>query len=121
MDALAQTGLTIGMGIAGLWAGRALADAYPLDALPALPMKRLNPAISHACAIAIGSLFWIGSAILCGLHSPFRHVTFALVLCPPGAWIRWQLSRFNPARKVDDRVLVRQWMQWPLGTNPRIS
>ena len=116
MDALAQTGMTIGMGIAGFWAGRALADAYPLDALPALPMKRLNPAISHACAIVIGSLFWIGSAILCGLHSPFRHVTFALVLCPPGAWIRWQLSRFNPARKVDDRVLVRQWMQWPLGT-----
>ena len=29
MDALAQTATTVGMGLAGVWAGRALADAYP--------------------------------------------------------------------------------------------
>ena len=40
MDALAQTATTVGMGLAGIWAGRALADAYPL---PAIPTMRIPP------------------------------------------------------------------------------
>ncbi|PWY98619.1 hypothetical protein BCV70DRAFT_201939 [Testicularia cyperi] len=44
---------------------------------------------------ALGLAFWIASAILCALHAPFRRVTFGLVLSPPGAALRWYLSRFN--------------------------
>ena len=113
MDALAQTATTVGMGLAGVWAGRALADAYPLSAIPTI---RMHTTAGHVTAVLLGALFWIGSALLCGLHAPFRHVTFALVLCPPGALARWQLSLLNPPRSADDRVHVRQWTRWPLGT-----
>ena len=113
MDALAQTATTVGMGLAGIWAGRALADAYPLAAIPTM---RIPPTTGHLAAVLLGALFWIGSALLCGLYAPFRHVTFALVLCPPVALARWQLSLLNPPRSADDRVHVRQWTRWPLGT-----
>lgn len=113
MDALAQTATTLGMGLAGIWAGRALADAYPLASLPAM---HVHPMTGHVAAILLGVLFWIGSALLCGLHAPFRHVTFALVLCPPGALVRWQLALLNPPRSADDCVHVRQWTRWPRGT-----
>lgn len=113
MDALAQTGTTIGLGIAGIWAGRALSDAYPLSALPTV---RVSVKAGHAVVIALGVLFWIACALLCGLYAPFRHVTFALVLAPPGALLRWQLSRLNTPLSVDRPVLVREWLRWPLGT-----
>ncbi|TKY87403.1 hypothetical protein EX895_004080 [Sporisorium graminicola] len=49
----------------------------------------------------LGLIFWIASGILCALYAPFRHVTFSLVLAPPGTVLRWYLSRINtwPASK----------------------
>ncbi|WFD35089.1 hypothetical protein MCUN1_001938 [Malassezia cuniculi] len=91
MDALTQTGATLGMAIASLWAGRALGDTLTI---PKLPTSRYSA--DHVC-IAIGVAFWAGAAILCGLHPPFRPETFALVLSPPGAMLRWYLSRLNSA------------------------
>ena len=93
MDALTQTGATLGMALAAVWAGRSLAGIIVIP-------KLLRPApatISDCISIIIGVLFWAGAAILCGLHAPFRRETFALVLAPPGALLRWYLSRLNPA------------------------
>lgn len=62
-----------------------------------------------ASMFSLGSLFWIASAILCALYAPFRRVTFSLVLAPPGAILRWYLSRLNTHR-------ISQRYSIPLGT-----
>ena len=51
MDALAQTATTVGMGLAGVWAGRALADAYPLSAIPTI---RMHTTAGHVTAVLLG-------------------------------------------------------------------
>lgn len=61
-------------------------------------------------SIAVGLSFWLGAAILCGLYSPFRSVTYSIVMGPVGTILRWYLSRWNslPASK--------RLPYWPLGT-----
>ena len=111
MDALSQTGATMGISLAALWAGRALGDFLLLERLPTPPS--LHGATTDCISILIGTAFWAGSAILCGLYSPFRKVTFALVLAPPGAVIRWYLARLN-SRPHDTKFLGIK--SWPWGT-----
>lgn len=66
--------------------------------------------IPDLCSIVVGVAFWAGAAILCGTYAPFRHITYALVLSPPGAILRWYLSRLNSAQRS------KQFPYWPLGT-----
>ncbi|KAN0063148.1 hypothetical protein ACQY0O_004312 [Thecaphora frezii] len=131
MDALSQTGVTLGMSLVSLYAGRqlgALLDvARVLEAK--LPRRRRwgrgreGDAHSHhhhhhhhqqqwrtdALLLPLGASFWVGSAVLCACYSPYRRVTFSLILSPPGAILRWYLSRLNLGR-------VSQRLSIPLGT-----
>lgn len=113
MDALTQTGATLGLGLAGLWAGQAVAEALPLDRMPI-------PAIPRSWAAAIlaiaGALTWVGAALLCGLYTSYRDVTLSVVLAPAGALLRWQLARFNVPRRASEPQPLRQWRAWPWGT-----
>ncbi|WFD01312.1 hypothetical protein MYAM1_004074 [Malassezia yamatoensis] len=137
MDALTQTAATLAVSFAAFWTGECISKTFNLeelekrrlpqqDRLPteatqakqALAEKDLSassPAgssqnVVHWIAIVVGLVFWIGAALLCGLYAPFRHVTYALVLSPPGALVRWQLARLNPS---GSRPLSRHW---PFGT-----
>lgn len=131
MDALTQTAATLGMSIVSISAGVALAKVLPARPLLHILDRRIklnqrqrtsgeeNPKpkdkvpyskISDVIAIAIGVLFWAASAILCGTYSPFRAVTFAIVFSPPGAILRWYLSRLNSAPRSTHSP------HWPLGT-----
>ena len=124
MDALSQTAVTIGMALFSVSAGVALSNVVNLDLLigawhsrsqsSKLPMttgedvkqvdaKRVRRNMVHpgqtlvldTSMFTLGIVFWIASAILCALYAPFRHVTFSLVLAPPGTILRWYLSRLN--------------------------
>jgi fluoride exporter len=142
MDALTQTGATIGMSLISLYAGRALASILPAKPVLVI-LERIQKSISpkytrddvnsntesppkptqaHADSlvpyttgpdifcILLGVVFWAGSAVLCGTYEPFRHVTYAVVLSPPGAILRWYLSRFN------SYPISKRMPFWPIGT-----
>ncbi|SPO22196.1 uncharacterized protein UTRI_02206_B [Ustilago trichophora] len=119
MDALTQTGVTLGMAIVSVAAGVALSEVINVESLIGavrsgihssshLPRsgdtqneKNINPKepgqtlLLDTSMFLLGLLFWIASALLCGLYPPFRRVTFGLILAPPGAILRWYLSRYN--------------------------
>ena len=136
MDALSQTGVTFGMAIISVAAGVSLSKLLNLDRFihafgsqsrtsvhvqqrdggdgkdRTTKASRVEPGqtlLLDASMLAVGLLFWIGSALLCALYAPFRRVTFGLVLAPPGAILRWYLSRFNT------HALSKRW-SLPLGT-----
>lgn len=131
MDALTQTAATLGMSIVSISTGVALAEVLParpllhiLDKSTALKRWQRTSGkkypkpndkvpyskISDIIAIAFAVLFWAASAILCGTYPPFRAVTFAIVLSPPGAILRWYLSRLNSVSRS------KRFPHWPLGT-----
>ncbi|KAJ9477922.1 Fluoride export protein 2 [Pseudozyma hubeiensis] len=64
----------------------------PRNSNPSQPRSTM---LLDASMLSLGLLFWIASAILCALYAPFRHVTFSLVLAPPGTILRYYLSRYN--------------------------
>jgi CrcB protein len=131
MDALTQTAATLGMSLVSVSAGMSLSHVLPARPLlhkmeqTALLTRRKNLSGKEApkgkntvaysktpdmISIVIGVLFWAASAILCGTYAPFREVTFALVLSPPGAILRWYLSRLNSIPRSKRAPF------WPLGT-----
>ncbi|WFD03623.1 hypothetical protein MOBT1_002324 [Malassezia obtusa] len=142
MDALTQTAATVGLSLAAFWGGRCLAGRLRLTYLDALfkkpcasasaadahaecgaslaphntPAKAPSPVCAHAASIALGLFFWIGAALLCGLYRPFRRETYALVLSPPGALLRWQLARFNQAPPQNKPSVSGAIRRWPWGT-----
>lgn len=67
-----------------------------------------TPWLDLSC-LALGLALWVGAALLCALYAPWRHVTFSLVLAPPGTILRWYLSRLN-AHPRSNRLRL------PLGT-----
>lgn len=86
-------------------------------------------------ALLIGPAFWIGSALLLALYDrpQWRHITWALLFAPLGAWTRWQLAVWcNPLpppadesfgddapRRPWNRNTFRLWrhkVAWPMGT-----
>lgn len=114
MDALTQTAVTLGMAVVSVGAGVALSKVLNIglalsafrsrsqrdSQLPHTTDEKKEPQarstlILDASMFCLGLIFWIASALLCGLYPPFRRVTFALVLAPPGAVLRWYLSRYN--------------------------
>ncbi|KAL4399434.1 fluoride transmembrane transporter [Malassezia pachydermatis] len=113
MDALTQTAATLGIGIASFWAGRAVGDSFPADRWLRLHVpKRYSLLLS----LLAGVLTWVGAALLCGLYAPFRHVTWSLVFCPLGAWLRWQLARLHTPPSVDKKIPMHHVLSWPIGT-----
>lgn len=137
MDALTQTAATIGMSFAGFWAGRTLGGlvrlAYLEEALShitrrshSIPRVDTSSTLEqgektqrtrylHLASVALGTAFWIGAILLCALYSPFRKVSFTLVLSPLGALVRWQLAKLN--KPLGQAPLV--WYSprgWPVGT-----
>ena len=116
MDALTQTGATVGMSIVAFWAGHALVGVVSLKELGRhVRLSGTGPVVDLA-AMVLGLAFWIGAALFCGLYAPFRNVTFALSLAPFGALIRWQLSRLNPKLSADTPMRIWDVHRWPLGT-----
>jgi CrcB protein len=134
MDASTQTGATLGMSLISISAGMSLAHVLPARPfLQMLEKKVEKRAIKQRTKtsdreapkpqdkvpysktpdvinIVIGVSFWVASAILCGTYAPFRQVTFAIVLSPPGAILRWYLSRLNSIPRS------KRAPYWPLGT-----
>ena len=145
MDALTQTGATIGISLIALQAGRKLghtilkpstlrkafvrtsatlltspaadeeAEEVVVEAHEDAPVQSSRVVTPlNITALALGPLFWIGSALLLAFQTDatFRHVTFPLLLAPPGALLRWWLALFlnssHRARSASPR--------WPLGT-----
>ncbi|CAO1616735.1 unnamed protein product [Sympodiomycopsis kandeliae] len=131
MDALTQTFATLGLSLAALAAGMSIAKVIPASSVirllslkkpqreetrksetihktPARSTKKLD----LFCFIILGLGFWIGAAFLSAFqtHPQFRPTTFAIVFSPPGAILRWYLSRWNSAS------LSKRWPYWPLGT-----
>ena len=130
MDALTQTGATIGLGLVSYWGGTQVAHLIPAyrligyvrrqkeeheDKEKPPPKAEIPPSADIAC-IALGVVFWAASAILCGTYAPFRKETFALVLSPPGAILRWYLARFNGPLDPYERLRVIDVRRWPNGT-----
>ncbi|WFC97032.1 hypothetical protein MBRA1_003699 [Malassezia brasiliensis] len=142
VDALTQTAATLGIAYAAFCAGRCVgglaclehveavrrarthgappadadADAAPpADARSAPAARRARPWVDAAC-VALGVAFWVGAALLCALYARFRHVTYALVLSPPGALLRWQLAKLNAPRVPDGPGVLRHLQRWPWGT-----
>lgn len=133
MDALTQTGVTVGMSFAAFWGGRCLGSWLCLESIehwrPSRTTKAANVVggergapganasiVAHTGSLALGLVFWVGAALLCGLYAPFRHVTYALVLAPPGALLRWQLARLNPVLHPEQRLRWYAAARWPWGT-----
>lgn len=130
MDALTQTGATLGMSLISISAGMSLAHVLParpllhiLEQRTAVKRRTVTSAkepkagdklsyskVPDIVSIAIGIVFWAASGVLCGTFAPFRQVTFALVLSPPGAILRWYLSRLNSMPRS------KRAPYWPLGT-----
>lgn len=131
MDALTQTAATLGMSLISLAAGISLGSLVQIRPLlhlqdRATSLKRwqaetgrskpgANDKVSYKkvadlSCMMLGILFWAAAAILCGTYPPFRKVTYAIVLSPPGAIIRWYLSRFNSSQRS------KEMPYWPLGT-----
>lgn len=113
MDALTQTGATVALGLAGLWAGHAVGDALPLDRVR---MPRVPPHAGAAALGAAGALTWAGAALLCGLYTSYRDVTLSVVLAPAGALARWQLARLNVSRRASEPRPLCERRAWPWGT-----
>lgn len=120
MDALTQTAVTIGMSLVSVAAGVALASVFSVEKaiqfvpghseLRAHKSQRTQSTLALDLAMCVfGFAFWAASAILCGLYAPFRGVTFGIVMGPPGAILRWYLSRLN-SRSFSKRYSI------PLGT-----
>jgi len=135
MDALTQTGVTLGMAIVSVGAGVALGEVVNVQRvvreyrsrkesteLPSTGKEhekrsggrgnKGEPGDSFwldTSMLLLGLAFWVASAILCALYPPFRRVTFAIVLAPPGAILRWYLSRYN-SHPISKRYSL------PLGT-----
>jgi CrcB protein len=75
--------------------------------IPRHPFKLATSPTANVPTIVVSLAFWAGAAILCGLYAPWREpVTFALVLGPAGALLRYLLSR----------LLNPQHPSFPLGT-----
>jgi CrcB protein len=131
MDALTQTGATLGMSLISISAGMALAEVLPIHPVlhflkhktqynrwrgyTSATKSQTKAPVSYSKAsdllsIGVGVLFWAGSAILCGTYAPFREVTFAITMAPPGAILRWYLSRLNSQPRSQRAPF------WPLGT-----
>lgn len=66
--------------------------------------------VPDVASILLGIVFWAAAAVLCGTYAPFRHVTYAVVLSPPGAILRWYLSRLNSL------PVSKRFPYWPMGT-----
>ncbi|KDN42085.1 hypothetical protein K437DRAFT_167673 [Tilletiaria anomala UBC 951] len=78
-----------------------------------LRQKVTKRAVAVAC-LSLGPLFWLGTALLLAFRQDerFRHVTFPMLLAPPGAILRWWLAlHLNASRRA--KVA---WPRWPLGT-----
>lgn len=139
MDALSQTALTFGMSLTALSLGGALKEVFPLQYLlhhferltvhksilrhqdRRLTAEEMGKVIdvdtrlpytttADAFNASIGFFFWIATAVLCGMYPPFRHVTYAVVMGPPGTFLRWYLSRLNSSK------WSRTFPHWPVGT-----
>ncbi|PKI84742.1 hypothetical protein MVES1_001222 [Malassezia vespertilionis] len=84
---------------------------------PIAEKKGFNGSVTaHLVSIAIGIVFWAATAILCGTYPPFRNVTYALVLAPPGCLLRWQLARLNAPVSSTRNLGINEYRSWPLGT-----
>lgn len=59
----------------------------------ASPPSPPSPTWLHIVSTVLGLSFWIGSALLCALYTPWRKVTFSIVLAPPGTILRHYLSK----------------------------
>lgn len=128
MDAFTQTGATLGVSIAALYAGGALANFLDLAAvLRTRSDSRAADAgddkgasarhtLFDAGAIALGLVFWAAAAVLCGTYPPFRTVTFALVMAPPGAVLRWYLARMNVSSSYENPIRARLLYRVSRGT-----
>lgn len=77
-----------------------------LDVNTHVPYTRIPDLIG----LLTGVLFWAAAATLCGTYAPFRNVTYAMVLSPPGAILRWYLSPLNSHSRS------KHFPYWPLGT-----
>lgn len=124
MDALTQTAATLGLSLAALAAGKALAGVLPARALTSRLTRRRSGNAGHASStrltpmtdllvfLVLGVGFWAGAALLAGLETRrnFRPTTFAITFAPPGAILRWLLSPLNSNR------LSKRAPYWPLGT-----
>ncbi|WFD24511.1 hypothetical protein MEQU1_003213 [Malassezia equina] len=113
MDALTQTGATVGLGLAGLWAGHAVADSFPMDQVR---MHTVPPRLGAWALVMAGVLTWAGAALLCGLYTSYRDVTLAVVMAPAGALMRWQLARLNVPRNAKEPRPLCERCAWPWGT-----
>lgn len=145
MDALTQTAATLGVAYAAFWAGRCVGDLacleyveemrrarrrgappkddpdpitdyYAMDEDAKLLARRPYLVWVDAACVVLGVAFWVGAALLCALYAHFRHVTYALVLSPPGALLRWQLTKLNTPRVPDAPGALRKVRRWPWGT-----
>lgn len=118
MDALTQTAATLGMSIVSLQAGRSLAGVISVEKITRRRRggesknSGHTPFLDTFCFIVLGLGFWLGAALLAAFqtHPQFRPTTFAIVFSPPGAILRWYLSRWNSI------PLSKKWPHWPLGT-----
>lgn len=108
VDAFSQTAATIGMSCAAIAFGYqcgCFCDTFRQRSSVVLDEKLhalafpfpLGLTGKNIFAILLGPLFWIGSAILCGVGpSDWRgKVTYSIVLGPPGTLLRFHLARFN--------------------------
>jgi CrcB protein len=97
VDALTLTMVTLGMSLGALTLGFEFAPLLRAR-IPRHPFKLAASPTANGLTILVGLAFWAGAAILCGLYAPWRQsVTFALVLGPAGALLRYLLSRLlNP-------------------------
>nr|CDI52842.1 chromosome condensation [Melanopsichium pennsylvanicum 4] len=123
LDALGQTWVTLAVSLVCISAGIALSGVLNLELfISAVPCSRRSKiqlprtmdktqekmqgekssSIEPGQTLALdssmtllGLVLWTGSAILCGTYPPFRKVTFSLIVAPPGAILRWYLSRLN--------------------------
>jgi fluoride ion exporter CrcB/FEX len=137
MEALSLTSITFGMSLIALRAGRNLKKSFPLS-LGSHPLghrkcdgnlqiqddwisedasRTADEDARPPCTLTIdltifllGLAFWIAAAIVCRIYAPFRHVTHALLFAPPGAILRWYLSRWNPFLRSE------RFPRWPVGT-----
>lgn len=83
----------------------------PSTASPS-PQHHPSPMLDLSLFLVFGILAWLGAALLAGLppQSNFRPLTFSVVFGPPGALLRWYLSRFNSSNRS------KKFPHWPLGT-----
>ncbi|KAG0252417.1 hypothetical protein BG011_006991 [Mortierella polycephala] len=119
LSALAQLIVTLALSTSGLELGRHFGEAIlppteipvqpttvpphqqPKLSMPAIQLPPSHWTILDAVIVGFGTMLWIGviaAAIIMPTASQmsWRHVVLATCFSPPGAILRWFLSRFNP-------------------------